>query len=394
MKPVETAPGAELEPAEPEPQTADPPRLRVDQLRGFRIGVTSDRRSGDLIAGFERRGAQVVHAPALRIAPHDQDAELIIETQALIADRPDLVLVTTGYGMRRWFEVADAAGLGHELSAVLDQARILARGLKALGAVRAAGFEADQLEPAADDAATTESLIDRIIDKQLLGHRVAVQQHGYTDDRQLDRLRAVSASVRTVTPYRWVAPTDNPRLTKLIDHVIDRQIDALTFTSAPAAEATLGAARATGRLDRLLDALRGDVVTAVVGPVTAAPLVEHQITPIVPDRYRLGALIRLVTEHLDTHRVRRLRRGDVDLEIRGRRVIVDGTDVTLGPSSLALFSALASTDGVVSRQELTAHLPDDLDDHALEVAVSRLRRTLGVPNLIPTVVKRGYRLGP
>lgn len=394
MKPVETAPGAELEPAEPEPQTAGAPRLRVDQLRGFRIGVTSDRRSGDLIAGFERRGAQVVHAPALRIAPHDQDAELIIETQALIADRPDLVLVTTGYGMRRWFEVADAAGLGHELSAVLDQARILARGPKALGAVRAAGFEADQLEPAADDAATTESLIDRIIDKQLLGHRVAVQQHGYTDDRQLDRLRAVSASVRTVTPYRWVAPTDNPRLTKLIDHVIDRQIDALTFTSAPAAEATLGAARATGRLDPLLEALRGDVVTAVVGPVTAAPLVEHQITPIVPDRYRLGALIRLVTEHLDTHRVRRLRRGDVDLEIRGRRVIVDGTDVTLGPSSLALFSALASTDGVVSRQELTAHLPDDLDDHALEVAVSRLRRTLGVPNLITTVVKRGYRLGP
>jgi uroporphyrinogen-III synthase len=28
-----------------------------DQLVGFRIGVTSDRRSGDLIAALERRGA-------------------------------------------------------------------------------------------------------------------------------------------------------------------------------------------------------------------------------------------------------------------------------------------------------------------------------------------------
>ena len=177
----------------------DGPGLRVDQLRGFKIAVTSDRRSGDLIAGFERRGAQVVHAPALRIAPHDQDAELITETQALIADRPDVVLVTTGYGMRRWFEVADAAGLGHELSGVLDRATILARGPKALGAVRAAGFDA----AATHDADTTTALVDRMIAQDLVGRRVAIQQHGYTDEGQLDRLRAVSSSVRTVIPYRW-----------------------------------------------------------------------------------------------------------------------------------------------------------------------------------------------
>ena len=81
-------------------------------LRGFRIGVTSDRRSADLITALERRGAQVLHAPALMIAPNDQDGSLIIETRELIMARPEVVLVTTGYGMRRWFEVADAAGLG------------------------------------------------------------------------------------------------------------------------------------------------------------------------------------------------------------------------------------------------------------------------------------------
>ena len=30
--------------------------------------------------------------------------------------------------------------------------------------------------------------------------------------------------------------------------------------------------------------------------------------------------------------------------------------------------------------------------HALEVALSRLRQTIGVPGLIATVVKRGYRI--
>ena len=60
------------------------PVLRADQLRGFRIGVTSDRRSEDLITALERRGAPVLHAPALQIAPNDQDAQLLAETRAVI----------------------------------------------------------------------------------------------------------------------------------------------------------------------------------------------------------------------------------------------------------------------------------------------------------------------
>jgi len=63
----------------------------------------------------------------------------------------------------------------------------------------------------------------------------------------------------------------------------------------------------------------------------------------------------------------------------------------LGPNALALFTALTSSESVVSRQELGEYLADDLDDHALEVAMSRLRRALNVPGLITTVVKRGYR---
>jgi hypothetical protein len=44
--------------------------------------------------------AEVVHPPALRIAPHEQDDQLVEETRALMAARPDVVLVTTGYGVR------------------------------------------------------------------------------------------------------------------------------------------------------------------------------------------------------------------------------------------------------------------------------------------------------
>lgn len=90
-----------------------------EQLVGFRVGVTSDRRSVDLIAALERRGAEVLHAPTLRIVPAAEDARLIEHTERIIAARPDILLATTAYGMRGWFEAADAAGLGARLVEVL-----------------------------------------------------------------------------------------------------------------------------------------------------------------------------------------------------------------------------------------------------------------------------------
>ena len=37
--------------------------------------------------------------------------------------------------------------------------------------------------------------------------------------------------------------------------------------------------------------------------------------------------------------------------------------------------------------------PADVDDHAIEMAVSRLRRSLTDAEVVQTVLRRGYRLG-
>jgi uroporphyrinogen-III synthase len=360
----------------------------AEVLRGFRIGVTSDRRSADLIAALERRGAQVLHAPALMIAPpNDHDDSLVTETRRLIAARPDVVLVTTGYGMRRWFEVADAAGLGADLTAVLQAARIFARGPKAHGAVRAAGL----LNAETSDLDTMASLVDAAIAAGLSDRRVAVQLHGYTDEVALRRLTEISDCVMTVTPYRWAQPDPPDRLTRLIKATCQRQVEALTFTSAPAAAATLEAAEALELRRDFVQALSDYVATAAVGPVTAEPLREAGIDPVVPDRYRLGALVRLVTEELTRRHIQRFQSDEVIIELRGRQVLVDDRRISLGPNSLALLVALASSNSVLSRQELIACLPDNPDDHALHMAMSRLRRALEVPGLITTIMKRGYR---
>jgi uroporphyrinogen-III synthase len=366
------------------------PGFRPDQLAGFRIGVTSDRRSEDLIDAFERRGATVLHAPTLHIAHAAHDEPLIEDTRRILEAKPDVLLATTSYGIRRWFEVADAAGLGHELLDALADTAILVRGPKARGAIRAAGL--DDVGMSAEE--TTKSLVDKVLAEYPDARIIAVQQHGYTDESQLERLHAAGDQVLTVAPYRWVDPEEtDDRVQKLLDAIVARTLDVVTFTSAPAVDAMFSAAEALRMDGAVAEALREDVLTAAVGPVTAAPLRASGIEPIVPERFRMGALIRLVCEHLEQHCVIRVETRHGVISVRGGVVDLPGQRVQLSPSALAIFRALARAGGaVVSRSALAAAMPGTADEHALEVTMSRLRSTLGLPGLISTVVKRGYRL--
>lgn len=383
-------------------ETPQPTSVQLEQpLRGFRIGVTAHRRAGDLIEALERRGAQVQHAPALKIAPVEDDAALIAETAALIAAAPDIVMVTTAYGMRRWAEAADAAGQGEQLLATLATSAIYVRGPKARGAVRAAGLDDDGIS--ADE--TTATLTDLVISTGVNGKTVAVQVHGYTDVAALSRLREAGATVLTVTPYRWINAEDGDKLPQLIESVINREIDVLTFTSAPAVDAVLSTADALGRGSAFRNALRGEgidsgsgpvsgsVVTAVVGPVTAAPLLAAGITPLIPERFRMGALIRLVGEHLEQTGVLRAESCGTVLEMRGQSLRVDGVPVSLPPAPLQLLKALMTGDRAIKSQaELSSALGLGDAEHSLHMTISRLRAALPDPSIVETVLKRGYRL--
>ncbi|AYF98591.1 uroporphyrinogen-III synthase [Protaetiibacter intestinalis] len=364
------------------------PGFRPDQLEGFRIGVTSERRAADLIDALERRGAHVMHAPTLRMEHARDDEQVIADTRDIIGARPDVVLATTAFGIRRWLEVADAAGLGEELLDTMAASRILVRGPKARGSIRAAGLD----DAGMSEEETTISLVAKVLAEHPTELTVAVQAHGYLDDRQLDPLRAAGHRVLLVAPYRWKALDDSDeRIPRLVEAICQGQLDCVTFTSAPAVDALYAAADGLGAYDALLAAFRRGVVAAAVGPVTAAPLASAGIEPIQPERYRMGALIRLVCERLPELRIARARTAHGDVVMRGSIVELDGRRIPLTPTPLALLRTLLDADGAVVSREQLLRAVGTADEHALEMALSRLRRSLGAP-IIRTVVKRGYRL--
>jgi uroporphyrinogen-III synthase len=359
------------------------------QLAGFTIAVTSDRRSGELVAAFVRRGATVLQAPTLRIIPLAQDEELVHATQDVIARPPDDVIVTTAIGFRGWMEGADAAGLAPALTEVLENARLLARGPKARGAIRAAGL----VEAWAAESETTVEVVDLLLAEGVAGRRIAVQLHGATDPKLMAQLTAAGAEVQQVPVYRWGPTPDPVAVQRAIDATCLRAVDAVVFTSAPGSQAFLDAASSAGRLDDVVDALRRDVVPAAVGLVTAGPLRAVGLVPLMPDRYRLGALVRSVADHLSGSRVQAVQTVGGRLELRGQAASLDGEPLNLSPAPLAMLRTLAARPGqVIDRATLLCALPGAGDLHAVEVAIARLRTGLGSPGVVQTVVKRGYRL--
>lgn len=219
---------------------------------------------------------------------HVGDEELLAQTRRLIAEPPDVVVITTGIGLRGWLESADAAGLVEDLLAVLSGARLVARGPKARGALQAAGLTADWVA----ESETSEEIRTGLLQDGVVGQRIAIQHHGAGDDGLSSAFRRAGADVLDLVIYRWGPPPDPAAVRAAVTATAAGKADAVVFTSAPGAARWVEVATELGVLPDLAERVDDGLLLACVGPVTAAPLQAAGLRTVMPDRYRLGALIR------------------------------------------------------------------------------------------------------
>jgi len=113
-------------------------------------------------------------------------------------------------------------------------------------------------------------------------------------ERLVEALTDAGANVTGIVAYRTLPPEPDP------DHdpdvyrmLLDRKVDAITFTSAASIRnfaATYGAEQAADLLEQ--------TVVAVCGPVTAeaAARLGIQVT-LMPKEYTVGALVQALADH-------------------------------------------------------------------------------------------------
>jgi uroporphyrinogen-III synthase len=350
----------------------------VEPLAGWRIAVTADRRAEEQAQMLASHGATVLATRLVTTAPCDED-ELRGRTEALLADPPDVVVANTAVGMRTWIALAWSWGIGADLLVVLQQATVVARGSKATAAL----LTEDVPVAWRSAAETLDDVGDHLIARGVVEKRIALQLDGRLDEELASRLRASGADVVELPVYRVTPEADGVGARRLVSALAVSDVDAVTFTTPAAVDAyaALGADPSLAHV--------------CVGPVTGAAAQRHGLVAvIVPTHSRLGPMVRALATVM-AERSRTVALAGHAVRIQGSAVAIDDRRVQLTPRERAVLEALVDARGAVVSKAALARTAwvGDVDEHAVEVAVNRLRRKLGpAAGALETTNRRGYRL--
>jgi uroporphyrinogen-III synthase len=284
--------------------------LSASPLAGARIGLTGARKAEETADFVRRLGGEPLIAPVLATLPIDA-ARLAtgvdtapdgtpsasdVALGRLLSDDVALAIFLTGVGARALFRLADERGQVAELRAVLGRTTVVARGPKALGALKGAGVKVAWM-PA---EATVAAILAGLDQFEVAGRVAAIQWSGFVDERLRDALTQLGADVVELDLYRHVAPEDETPVVTLIEAICSGTVDFLTFTSAIAVRGFFAIAEEHERDDAVLAALRtGRVIPVAVGPVTAAALAEADApATIVAETHTTGGMLRAIERWL------------------------------------------------------------------------------------------------
>lgn len=367
--------------------------MALGDLSGYVVGVTADRRADEQVAMLERRGAGVLRGQVIRTHPYAVDGPLAAALQGLARRPPDITVLSTGIGVRGIVEAAECLGLAEPLVAALAGSRVYARGPKAHGAAVTAGVP---VHWQSETGLSQDILAELAASGSARGQRVAVQLDGAESQPLARALEGLGAEVVAIPVYRWSLPDDTGPALRLVQAVAERRVDAVTFTARPQVECLCEIAEGAGLLGRLREGFARSVIAVCVGPVCAAAAVDAGFgDPVVPARSRLGSMVARLAEALSERSLAFVLGGEAVL-LRGRVFEAAGARVELSERERDLLAALADRPGrVLSKSQLLAAAwpRERADEHAVEVAVARLRRRLGPrAHLLETVFRRGYRL--
>ena len=197
--------------------------------------------------------------------------------------------------MQSWLGAARDWGLYAALAEALRAGTVIvARGAKALGALRKAGLDAAYKAP----GETMSEVVAWLLARDLRGVSVAVQLHGEAPGADLARLSAAGAEPIWLPVYT-MSSAGRQAAADLVQNLLSSRLDAVTFTAAPQVEALVAAAE---EMERLADVLAvfnsGMVVAACIGEVCATRAREVGLAhPLVPEHPRVGSLARALGEH-------------------------------------------------------------------------------------------------
>ena len=287
-----------------EPRFKDPAMLVVGRVAGLRehlrwfdarplfgkrIVVTRPReQSAELVEALEQLGATVVEAPTVRIVP-PEDFGPLDEACAAVGEF-DWVVFTSVNGVDYFFQRLQA---GPTDARALAGVKLCAIGPGTADRLARHGLKVDLMP----DEYRAEAVVEALrATGDLAGQAFLLPRADIARELLAEELRKSGGLVTEVTAYRTVAvEPDRDNEPDIYRMLLDRKVDAMTFTSASTVRNFV---RLYGT-EPVADLLQ-PVAIASIGPVTAEAALQCGIkTTIMPVEYTIPGLVRAIVEHFE-----------------------------------------------------------------------------------------------
>jgi uroporphyrinogen-III synthase len=282
----------------------------MSALDGTRIALLESHQAADAAAHVQRFGGVPHCVAAVREIRHVDRVPNFIDR--LASDRVALVLFLTDTGATILLDEASRLGRRDDVVAALRRTTIACRGPKPAAVLRRSDVPSAIVSAAPH---TSRELLSALAGAAVAGRDIAIISGGTRASAAdpvaadaagravADALAARGARVDDLPLYEWTMPEDLTPLRQLVADLVAGRFDAIAFTNRIQSRHLFRAADDLGAAAALTNALNGNVIVAVVGPVCAEALQAAGVAPdIIPARATMESMIAALAEYVELTR--------------------------------------------------------------------------------------------
>jgi len=241
-------------------------------FNGLSVLSLESRRAREIAKLIENLGGVPIVAPSVREIALDSNQEAFEFAHSLKGGLVDMVIFTTGVGVKALTSAIETVCSREELARQLNHVVIVARGPKPSAALRELGVSVSLTVP---EPNTWHELLATLDQNNaafpIAGRRVAVQEYGVTNPGLSAGLAERGAIVTLVNVYQWALPEDLAPLEQAIEALIRGDVHVLLVASSVQIRHLFQVAERMKKADLLHEALSTVVITSV-GPLTSEEL--------------------------------------------------------------------------------------------------------------------------
>lgn len=273
------------------------PIMPTASFAGLRVLALESRRAREIEKLIATYGGQPIVVPSVREVPLESNQEALQFAQRLADHQLDMVIFTTGVGVRVLSRAVESVYSREQFASLLSGVTVVARGPKPGGALKELGVQASVVVP---EPNTWRDLLVVLDEKHeafpLRGSRVAVQEYGVTNPELSAALEQRGATVTSVNVYEWALPEDTRPLQGVVASLLRGEIDVVLIMSAVQIRHLVQVAKSMDAQEALRNALN-QVVIVSIGPLASEELQRQgMVVDFEPSRPKMGFLVQEAAE--------------------------------------------------------------------------------------------------